>query len=93
MVSMYATSTAGVLQGWIPLDVLALHIRGQPTHEDIRQIVADDSKVGGASCWGECSNCDWFATEAKKPETWSLSGCRHPINSSAPALGLAMGNR
>lgn len=31
-------------QGWIPLDVLARHIRGHPTHEDIRQIVADDSK-------------------------------------------------
>jgi hypothetical protein len=34
------------LQGWVPVDVLAQHMRSKPSLEELRQVVTENDKVG-----------------------------------------------
>lgn len=40
--ALWAVAT---VQGWVPLSVLAEHMRSKPSLEEIRSVVADNDKV------------------------------------------------
>jgi hypothetical protein len=45
------SAAAVLLQGWVPLDVLAQHMRTKPSLDEIKRVVADNDKVHSPRLW------------------------------------------